>query len=115
MNDGYNGNNRMVRPPLFREADVVLMCVGCGAILILIYIATTRWHFSMRQIQEIAAYSLLTFGFNYLLLWHLLTQRRRIQEKWPPPIRISRGHDRRNINNAWAQDAVVLRYDALGK
>ena len=68
MNDGYYGNNRLVRPPLFRETDVVLTCVGCGAILILLYIATTRWYFSMRQIQEIAAYLLLTFGFSYLFI-----------------------------------------------
>src|SRR5881628_3168247 len=113
MNDGYYGNNRLVRPPLFRETDVVLTCVGCGAILILLYIATTRWYFSMRQIQEIAAYLLLTFGFSYLFIWHLLTKRRRTQEKWPP-IRLSRARDRRNLENAWDQDAVVLGYDALG-
>ena len=77
MNRGYNSNDRLVRPPLFRETDVVLMCLGCGGILILLYVATACWYFSMRQIQEIAAYSLLTFGFCYLFLWHLLTQRRR--------------------------------------
>src|SRR5438094_1028954 len=114
MNDGYYGNNRLVRPPLFRETDVVLTCVGCGAILILLYIATTRWYFSMRQIQEIAAYLLLTFGFSYLFIWHLLTKRRRTQEKWAPS-RISRTRDRRNLENAWDQDAVVLGHDALGK
>src|SRR5213593_2077263 len=113
MNDGYYGNNRLVRPPLFRETDVVLTCVGCGAILILLYIATTRWYFSMRQIQEIAAYLLLTFGFSYVFMWHLLTKRRRAQEKWPP-VRLSRARDRRNLENAWDQDAVVLGYDALG-
>src|SRR2546428_1417534 len=90
------------------------MCLACGAFLILLYIATTRWHFSMRQIQEIAAYSLLTFGFSYLFVWHLLTKRRRIAEKWPP-IRISRIRDRKNIEEAWAQDAVVIGHDALGK
>src|SRR5437867_11418871 len=114
MNDGYYGNNRLVRPPLFRETDVVLTCVGCGAILILLYIATTRWYFSMRQIQEIAAYLLLTFGFSYLFIWHLLTKRRRTQEKWPP-IRLSRARDGRNLESAWEQDAVILGHDALGK
>src|SRR5947207_8676577 len=113
MNDGYYGNNRLVRPPLFRETDVVLTCVGCGAILILLYIATTRWYFSMRQIQEIAAYLLLTFGCSDLIIRPLLTKRRRTQEKWAP-IRISRTRDRGNLENAWDQDAVVLGYDALG-
>jgi type IV secretory pathway TraG/TraD family ATPase VirD4 len=114
MNYEYSGNNRLVRPPLFRETDVVLLCLGCGAILILLYIAANRWHFSIRQIEEIAAYSVLTFGFAYILIWHLLTKRRRIQEKWPP-IRMSRERDRRNVQNGWAQDAIVLGYDAVGR
>src|SRR5437016_11681569 len=112
MNYGDNGNDRLVRPPLFRETDAVLMCLGCGGILILLYIARTGWYFSMRQIQEIAAYGLLTFGFCYLFLWHVLTKRRRTAEKWPP-MRISPVRDRRSINEAWAQDAVVLGRDAL--
>lgn len=109
-----NGNNRLVRPPLFQETDVLLVCVACGALLILLYIATTRWHFSTRQVQEIAAYGLLTFGFLYVLVWHLLTKGRRTREKWPP-FRMSRGRDRKNIEAAWAQDSVVLGYDAVGK
>src|SRR5262244_1687951 len=114
MNYGYNGNDRLVRPPLFRETDVVLLCVACGAVLLLLYIATSTWYFSMRQVQEIAAYSLLTLGFSYLFIWHLAMRRRRAAEKWPP-IRISRARDRRNIEEAWGQDAVVLGHDALGK
>jgi len=113
MNYGDNGNNRLVRPPLFRETDAVLMCLGCGGILILFYIATTCWYFSVRQIQEIAAYILLTLGFSYLFLWHVLTRRRRTAEKWPP-IRVSPRRDHRNLEQAWRQDAVVLGYDAVG-
>jgi Type IV secretory system Conjugative DNA transfer len=110
----YTGNGRLVRPPLFRETDVVLICMAFGALLILLYIATTRWHFSMRQIQEIAAYSLLTLGFSYLFAWYLLTKRRRMFETWPK-IRIPARRDGRNLELAWAQDAVVLGYDATGK
>src|SRR5437899_7557892 len=113
MNHGYNSNDRLVRPPLFRETDVVLMCLGCGGILILLYVATACWYFSMRQIQEIAAYSLLTFGFCYLFLWQLLTKRWRTAEKWPP-VQISPVRDRRNIEQAWSQDAVVLGHNAFG-
>src|SRR5215831_14077201 len=114
MNYGYNGNDRMVRPPVFRETDVVLLCVGCGGLLLLLYIATSTWYFSVGQIQEIAAYSLLTFGFCYLFIWHIATRRLRAAAKWPP-IRIPRARDRRELEQAWAQDAVVLGHDALGK
>ncbi len=113
MNYGYNGTDHLVRPPLFRETDVVVMCLGCGGILILLYIATASWHFSLRQIQEIAAYSLLSLGFTYLFIRHLMTKRRRTAEKWPP-VRISRHRDRRNMGEAWSQDAVVLGHDAFG-
>jgi hypothetical protein len=113
MNYGTYDGNRQVRPPAFRETDLVLMGLGCGAVLILIYIATTRWHFSVRQIQEIAAYSLLTLGFAYVMFWHLLTKNRRIQEKWPP-LSVAPTRDRKNIEAAWEKDAVVLGYDALG-
>src|SRR5438034_2170684 len=68
----------------------------------------------MRQIHEIATYLLLTFGFSYVFIWHLLTKRRRTQEKWPP-IRISRIRDRRTIEEAWTRNSVVLGHDALGK
>ena len=55
-----NGYNR-VQPRVFREMDVLLLGVGCALLLILIYIGTTRWHFSMRQIQEIAVQQLPYF------------------------------------------------------
>jgi hypothetical protein len=113
MKDGYNSNKRLARPPLFGETDVALTCFGCGAILILIHIATSRWQFSMRQIQGIAAYCLLSFGFSYLLLWHVFTKRRRIEEKWPP-LRLSPARDRRHLQNAWSRDSVVLGYNAVG-
>jgi hypothetical protein len=110
----YNENNRLVRPPLFREADVLLLCLSGGALLILLYIGTTRWHLAAWQVQEIAAYGLLSLGFSYILGWHCLTKRRRIREEWPP-LRISHRRDRGNIEAAWAQDSVVLGQDALGK
>jgi hypothetical protein len=115
MNDGnYNGNNHLVRTPLFRELDVLLLSLCGGVFLILIYIATARWHFFMRQIQEIAAYSLLTLGFCYLLVWHLLTKRQRKEQSWSATS-VSHTRDRKNIEDSWTQDSVVLGYDALGK
>ena len=79
-----NEQNRLVRPPVFRETDVLFLCLGCGTLLILLYIATTRWHFTMRQIQEIAAYCLLTVGFSYVGIWHFVTKAKRKQQAWLP-------------------------------
>jgi type IV secretory pathway TraG/TraD family ATPase VirD4 len=109
-----NGGNRVVRPPMFRETDVLFLCLACGALLILLYIATTRWHFTMRQVQEIAAYCLLTLGFCYVGIWHLMTRLKRRQEKWTP-VPIAPTRDRQNLAKAWNQDAVVLGHDAVGR
>jgi hypothetical protein len=68
----------------------------------------------MRQVQEIAAYTLLTVGFSYLLAWHLMTKRGRREQTWLPSS-ISRTRDRHNTEGAWTQDSVVLGYDAIGK
>jgi hypothetical protein len=115
MNYGNdNWNNRVVRPPLFPETDLLLLGIGCGGLLLLLYIATTRWHFSMGQIQEIAAYSLLTLGFSYLMAWRLLTRRRRLEQRWKPSA-ISRTRDRKTVEESWARESVVLGYDSLGK
>jgi hypothetical protein len=114
MDGNYNQPGRVVRPPLISETGILLLFIIGGAFFILIYIATTRLHFDMRQIQEIAAYLLLTFGFSYLMIWQLATKRRRRTETWPS-VGLSRERDRKNVAKAWAEQAVVLGYDANGK
>src|SRR6185295_3513226 len=100
--DSADGNrreyNRQVRPALFSEADILLLCLGGGAGLILIYTADIRWHLSVRQVQEIAAYCLLTLGVLYLLVWHLATKRSRREQSWAP-VAVSRSRDRRNLED----------------
>jgi len=68
----------------------------------------------MRQVQEIAAYLLLTLGFFYVMIWRIATKRRRNAETWHS-IGISREGDRKNVAMAWAHNAVVLGYDSNGK
>src|SRR5688572_25365674 len=109
-----NGQSRYVRPPLFRETDVLFLAVGCGTLLILLYIATTRWRFTMQQIQEIAAYVLLTVGFVYIGIWHFITKSKRQQQVWQP-VAIAPTRDRKNLDVAWRRESVVLGHDAAGK
>src|SRR5688572_26468309 len=109
-----NGPSRYVRPPLFRETDVLFLAVGCGTLLILLYIAAARWRFTMQQIQEIAAYVLLTVGFVYIAIWHFVTKSKRQQQVWQP-VAISPARDRKNLDGAWSREAVVLGHDATGK
>jgi type IV secretory pathway TraG/TraD family ATPase VirD4 len=48
------------------------------------------------------------------MAWYLLTKRGREEQTWKPNL-ISRARDRNYIEESWAQDSVVLGYDALGK
>src|SRR5215813_8675042 len=96
-----NGPSRYVRPPLFRETDVLFLVVGGGTLLILLYIATTRWRFTIGQIQEIAAYVLLTVGFVYIAIWHIVTKSKRQQQVWRP-VAISPARDWKNLDGAWS-------------
>jgi hypothetical protein len=107
-------SNRLAREPLLREADILLLFLVGGAFLLLLYIARSRWQFSMRQIQEISAYVLLTIGSCYLMIWHIFTRRRRREQSWPG-LRITRLQDFKNLQRAWAQSSVVLGHDANGK
>src|SRR5207249_3107013 len=109
----YNERRRFVGPPVISETAILFLVICGGVSCILIYTATTRLHFTIGQIQEIASYLLLTFGFFYLLIWQLATKARRNTEMWPP-IRISRERDRKNVAKAWGRNAVVLGYDSNG-
>jgi type IV secretory pathway TraG/TraD family ATPase VirD4 len=68
----------------------------------------------MGQIQEIAAYVLLTVGFVYIAIWHIVTKSKRQQQTWTP-VSISPGRDRKNLDGAWSHESVVLGHDAAGK
>src|SRR6185436_11436414 len=111
MYSNNNGSERPVRPPLLRETDVLLLFIVGGAFFLLLYIATTRWRFSMRGIQEIAAYTFFTLGAAYLITWQFATRQRRRKEAWPA-LSISRTHDAKNLQKAWAEDSVVLGHDS---
>src|SRR5690606_30266598 len=74
----------------------------------------TRWHFTMGQIQEIAAYVLLTVGFVYIAIWHVVTKSKRQQQTWTP-VAIAPARDLRNLEDAWSRESVVLGHDAVGK
>src|SRR3989442_729317 len=71
----------------------------------------------LEQQPDIGAAKIISnwlFEPSNIFLWHVLTKRRRTAGKWVST-RISPVRDRCNIEEAWAQDAVVLGHDALGK
>jgi len=73
-----------------------------------------RFHFTNRQIAEVAATWLSRPGYRGSSIL-IATARSRREKRWPhPPMVVARKRDERFTADAWKQDAVVLGYDIHG-
>lgn len=113
-----NGTNSAPREhaPLIETYETVI------AILILAggwfswYLARERYHFTDRQVAELACYFAIGIAAAYSAGYLLLTARSRREQQWPhPPMVVSPRKDERVTHEAWRQGAVVLGYDVHGK
>lgn len=92
-------------------AMIVLAIISAGA-----YILVDRYHIRPAQLVEGGLYLLfLGIGFT-AIIWHFATIRRRREAAWPhPPLYISPEKDRKAVQSAYDQNAIVLGYDVHGK
>lgn len=113
-----NGTNSAPREhaPLIETYETVI------AILILAggwfswYLVRERYHFTDRQVAELACYFAIGIAALYSAGYLLLTARSRREQQWPhPPMVVSPRKDERVMREAWKQGAVVLGYDVHGK
>ena len=83
----------------------------CGA-----YVLVTRFHIRASQLVEVCLYFLLLSLGLSVLLWYIVTLRRRREESWPhPAIFVSERRDRRNVTTAFNRDAIALGYNVHGE
>ncbi len=102
---------RYQEPPLLNFT--VLLFIG-GLVLIwgLVYLMRVRYHYTSRQLEEMALY--LVIGGTTVVGGTLLvaTRRWRREREWPhPPMVVSPQRDGHFTRAAWSQNAVVLGYD----
>jgi hypothetical protein len=104
------------RRPLFESYETVLALLLAAAGWLASYVARVRYHFTGRQIIEVAAYALLVLLAVGWPVCRMLTARSRREKEWPhPPLAIVAHKDERATREAWSQSAVVLGYDVHGK
>jgi len=106
---------RYQEPPLLNFT--VLLFIG-SLVLIwgLVYLMRARYHYTSRQLEEMALYFVI--GGTTVVGGTLLaaTRRWRREREWPhPPMVVSPQRDEQFTRAAWSQNAVVLGYDIHGQ
>src|SRR5882762_3072348 len=103
-------------PPLAETYEVVVAALLLAGGWLAWYIARERYHFTGRQVAELACYLFIAMTALYTAGYLLLTTRLRRERQWPhPPLAVRPNRDERTTQEAWTQDAVVLGYDVHGK
>ncbi len=104
------------QPPLAETYEVVVAALLLAGGWLAWYIARERYHFTGRQVAELACYLFIAMTALYTAGYLLLTTRLRRERQWPhPPLAVRPNRDERTTQEAWTQDAVVLGYDVHGK
>lgn len=80
------------------------------------FIAYSRYHLRANQLVELTFYPLLVAVFLYEWLRYAATREVKMEEAWPRPVPyISPSEDRKHIEQAQKEHAVLLGYDIYGK
>ena len=86
---------------------VVIILVG-GAL----YVAARRYHIRPEQLTELILYMISAFGAIWLVLHYVWTYNKKLENSWPRvPAYIPPHKDRRNVEQAFGQNAIVLGYE----
>lgn len=102
--------------PLVETYETVIAILILGGGWLGWYLARERYHFTDRQVAELACYLAIGIAALYSAGYLLLTARSRREQQWPhPPMVVSPRKDERVTHDAWNRGAVVLGYDIHGK
>jgi hypothetical protein len=104
------------RAPLLESYETVIAILILAGGWLVWYLARERYHFTDRQVAELACYFLIGILAAYSLVYLLVTARSRREGNWPhPPMIVNSRRDERITQQAWQQESVVLGYDVHGK
>lgn len=97
-----------------QEESLGLVLILVALVLIVggFYILVTRFHVRPAQLVEGGLYLLYGLIGIISIIWYLATLPRRRESTWPhPPLYISPERDRKAVQTAYGQNAIVLGYD----
>src|SRR6266702_3743522 len=104
------------RPRNDAEDAMILVWLLLLAIAgVVYYLAYARFHLRPNQLVELTLYPVLVAYFIYECLRYAATRKSKLEEAWPRPIpHISPAEDRKQLERAREQDAVLLGHDIYG-
>jgi len=109
-------NHKGHHAPVLEDVEIVIALIGMGIFWIAWFIAQDRYHFSNRQIAELASYLSLVLLAIISSAVLIVTRRSWRKKQWPhPPMVMSPKGDDRFVTEAQKRDAVVLGYDIHGR
>lgn len=96
-----------------QDGALVLTFLVTLSLVLAGYLLIHSFHIRPAQMTEMGIYLLCLIAGSVSLVWYLGKRRRRIDVAWPhPPIWIPTLEDRAHLRKAFAQDSIVLGYDA---
>lgn len=102
--------------PILEDVEIGIALIGTGIFWVAWFIARDRYHFSNRQIAELAIYFALALLAIIGTVVLIATRRSSREKQWPhPPMVISPKRDELFVAEARKSDAVVLGYDIHGR
>jgi hypothetical protein len=111
MNSYYYGRKEYHHSHEENTALVIVVLVTLLLSLVA-YVLVDRFHLRPRQLVEISIYLLCFVSAIGLTAWYWATLRKRREDAWPhPPVFIPMLKDRAHVEQAFAQDSIVLGYD----
>jgi hypothetical protein len=114
--DRIAAERRPVHPPLFETPAFLIamcLCAFCAAYWLLL---TKIYYFTNAQTAEITLYLICAISVPSTALYlHATRRSRRERRKIHPPLVMSAARDRKIIQKAWEESAVVLGYDIHGE
>jgi Type IV secretory system Conjugative DNA transfer len=105
------------RPRNDAEDAMILVWLLLAAVAgVVYYLAYSRFHLRPNQLVELTLYPTLIAYVLYECLRYAATRKSKLEEAWPRPIpHISPAEDRKQLDRARAQDAILLGYDIYGE
>ena len=114
--NSYEYGRREYRRTQEDNGALALVVLTVAVLGIGFYLLVSRFHIRTHQIVELSFYLIALTGAVVSVVWYVRTRKKRIENAWPhPPVLIPMLKDRRYIEQAAEQNAIIPGYDIYGR